>query len=479
MNQKFTQSMQSSEQVNFQSIVNSLYPSEYLDSTLSRNDFHSQSPKLSASKRRARNKPIFEEMPMKENTVEKLTPHNRPVKILKTERTNDSISTIQDNTEISNDFNNQTFKNSIRIMYKYSPKSKLKKIFNPQSYEEKNQLRNIWRNSRNKRNISLCLRPRAADSWCQAGEAELIMNEIRYINKPEVWNKVITEFKTKPKMLLDLIPLKTEHNKTPKSEKIGSFSAKNSKTPRIRKFSNCSKQSYKPKDEHKKKLRKFQEKFTGNTRRSQSASPEVLAITESSPLEVESFLDNTDIKLTDDWKKSLLNFQLSNNTVPNDERMSEDEIKLILNNIPGDLDECALLHFKGLRTLELLLIELLGTKKDVEQFQAMFNPPNCITARKLLIKLLELYDARNLTATLLKEVHYRENLIKNISESTDINERKRKILRIYKINQKTREKIKEWETDKSVPFDSFVYGGKEYNSKMAEDIVYLQSLFTE
>jgi hypothetical protein len=60
------------------------------------------------------------------------------------------------------------------------------------------------------KNFSCDINPRRrgkVDSIFQTNEAEFIINELRTIKSPEVWNQVVQNFKKKPSVLMDLIPL--------------------------------------------------------------------------------------------------------------------------------------------------------------------------------------------------------------------------------------------------------------------------------
>ncbi|CAG9331369.1 unnamed protein product [Blepharisma stoltei] len=126
-------------------------------------------------------------------------------------------------------------------------------------------------------------------------------------------------------------------------------------------------------------------------------------------------------------------------------------------------------------TLELLLIEMLGTNEDIIKFKAKYSLAAPAYVKSLLGKCLDLYGVRKKTIGILKRVHLREKMIKHISKAQK-EERKEIAIKICKANKILKEKIQKWVDDLYVPFESFIYGGKDYLRKIEEDMVYLQTM---
>ena len=117
----------------------------------------------------------------------------------------DSTSTLLEDTNISQSLNNYNLKLSLKSIYDYDPVAQLKQIFKsrhqlspkmPTKDVSKNFSGNLPRRTRAK-----------VDSIFQQSEAELIMNELKIIKSPEVWQQVVQKFKQKPSSLMDLIPI--------------------------------------------------------------------------------------------------------------------------------------------------------------------------------------------------------------------------------------------------------------------------------
>ncbi|CAG9331370.1 unnamed protein product [Blepharisma stoltei] len=120
---------------------------------------------------------------------------------------NDSVKTIIDKQDISDNLNSQTLKSSMKPPYKNFPELKLKELFK-KKFNEKSRYEQFLKSSRSKLKISPRNKKGNLDKIMKKDSPELIMEELREIKEPEVWNNVIKIFKAKPKLLLDLIPLK-------------------------------------------------------------------------------------------------------------------------------------------------------------------------------------------------------------------------------------------------------------------------------
>lgn len=91
-------------------------------------------------------------------------------------------------------------------------------------------------------------------------------------------------------------------------------------------------------------------------------------------------------------------------------------------------------------TLEKLLIELLGTQEDVKNFKQRFNSITPSSIQILLSKCLEIFQVRNMTIEILKEIHNRETLIRRLKllRPEDL---KPKVIEIIKLSKILRKKI--------------------------------------
>ena len=122
----------------------------------------------------------------------------------KSPKLTDSTSTLVENQNISQSLNNHNLKLSLKSMYNNDPFAKLKQIFKTKYQSPKVSRRNFSKNLSGafvRRNRS------KVDSIFQHNEAELIMNELKTIKCPEVWQKVVQKFKQRPSALMDLIPI--------------------------------------------------------------------------------------------------------------------------------------------------------------------------------------------------------------------------------------------------------------------------------
>jgi hypothetical protein len=117
----------------------------------------------------------------------------------------DSTSTLIEHPGISQSLNNHNLKISLKSIYETDPVAKLKEIFKSKpTFTPKRRTKKV------PKNFSCDINPRRrgkVDSIFQTNEAEFIINELRTIKSPEVWNQVVQNFKKKPSVLMDLIPL--------------------------------------------------------------------------------------------------------------------------------------------------------------------------------------------------------------------------------------------------------------------------------
>ena len=204
-------------------------------------------------------------------------------------------------------------------------------------------------------------------------------------------------------------------------------------------------------------------------------SPRITRPGSVSPVEVITFLQESDNeKLTEDWSKSLL-YQKISNSDSIELTMTEQEMKVLSRKPPRDPDEIIKAMNKGLNILRVLLMELLGTKEDMERFEERFKGTSRYHVRALMERCLNLVKVRNSTVMILQKIYKRENILKNLKNTK--NKIKDKVLKVFELNQDIRKDIEEWAKDDSVPFSTFTFKGKNYLMKISEDLIVLQEYF--
>lgn len=165
---------------------------------------------------------------------------------------------------------------------------------------------------------------------------------------------------------------------------------------------------------------------------------------------------------------SLLNFLIREKKNPEVDILYEDELECLIRGLPTDEDQLEAIFEKGNKTLNELLIEMLGTKEDVERFSERFSSKKRGQIRELLAKCLDLWKVRNETEVILRLIHKREALVKDHCNTRE------EVLKIYKLGKEIREKLDAWVKDELIPFDKFVYKGRNYIQKISEDVAVLQ-----
>lgn len=130
---------------------------------------------------------------------------SRKKKIRHSSKPTDSTSTLIENPGISQSLNNHNLKISLKSIYESDPVAKLKEIFKSKpTFTPKNRSRKVSKNF----SCDINARPRGkVDSIFQTNEAEFIINELKTIKSPDVWSQVVQNFKKRPSVLMDLIPL--------------------------------------------------------------------------------------------------------------------------------------------------------------------------------------------------------------------------------------------------------------------------------
>jgi hypothetical protein len=192
------------------------------------------------------------------------------------------------------------------------------------------------------------------------------------------------------------------------------------------------------------------------------------------PEEAVTFLKETVASedMTDDWYKSLLYLNIKNEksgVLP----LTAQEITVLAKKPPRENQSIMQALSKGLDCLRTLLLELLGTKEDMERFEERFRVISPGHVRALMEKCLSLFHVREKTGEILKSVIERENLMKSLAVSN--NRVKQKVVSVYRLNKIIREKIEAWINDESIPFQSFTFKGENYLHKIAEDSVLLHN----
>ena len=115
----------------------------------------------------------------------------------------DSTSTLIENTKISQSLNSHNLKLSLKSIYAQDPVAQLKEIFKSKPLSSpKAQIidhprffsGNLPRRNRMR-----------SDSIYHQNEANLILDELKTIKSPQVWQKIMQKFKQRPSALMDLI----------------------------------------------------------------------------------------------------------------------------------------------------------------------------------------------------------------------------------------------------------------------------------
>lgn len=144
---------------------------------------------------------------------------------------------------------------------------------------------------------------------------------------------------------------------------------------------------------------------------------------------------------------------------------------------PREPETIKIVMEKGMIILKILLMELLGTKEDMERFEARFSGCTPAHVRALMERCINLMEVRNLTFDILLDIKKRETILKNLESSK--NKVKEKVLKIYSLNKVIREKIQKWAVNDSVPFTNFVFKSIDYLAKICEDSVILQNYLAQ
>lgn len=192
-----------------------------------------------------------------------------------------------------------------------------------------------------------------------------------------------------------------------------------------------------------------------------------------SPIEAVTFLeeDNNE-NMTEDWHKSLLYSNIKTG-VESKFPFTYQEMTVLSHKPPRDQKGISVIIEKGLMMLQLMLIEMLGTREDMERFEERYKVLSPGHVRALMKKCLSLFNVRKITEEILRLIVEREDVMKSLESS--VNNVKEKVLKVYKLNKNIREKIVQWTKEEFVPFEAFTFKGKDYLAKISEDSVVLQN----
>lgn len=357
----------------------------------------------------------------------------------------DSTSTIIENPKISANLNTELLSHKLRPYSYKRAESELRQILNKSSIvrmkSEESQKKASLRISNGI--IRQSIRNYSSN---KSKEADLIINEYKSITNAKVWETFIDNLRANPKHLLDLIPI--------------SLTNKNSKTARGR-LNNC--KIIKPNKSLKKtRYKDVNEISTQINNISYEPTPEI----------VESLKINSD-NLTEDWSKSLLNYNIKYNNSELDifPGLTIPELNSIIKQMPSEITDLSIILEKLNFTVEKLLVELLGTQDDLEKFREVYNEPIPSIIKAFTVKCLDLYNFREKTIEIIKEIMSREKILRKIVPGD-----KKTVIEVHKLSKKIRELINSWLSDECVPFNTFIFKGQNYIEKMNKDLIILQNI---
>jgi hypothetical protein len=351
-----------------------------------------------------------------------------------THKTINNKGSIINNEKISDSLNANILKLKLRSVKYKTGESELRQILNTSTTtREKSEIipksKSISRNNIVKQRKSY----KKFDSSLNTREADMIVDEYRYINKQQIWKSVIANFKANPKQLLDLVPISLSNKKDLKDLSPLKSREKPLKTLRIQEHSN------KP-------------------------SPFTPDIVET--------LKEQKNQITEDWARSLLHYNIKhkNSKVMYENGYSEIELKELLNK--PILTNNGLLSIRKdlLTTLENLLVELLGTEEDYLNFVQIYSDASPAALKTLIVKCLDLYQLRAKTASIIHDIRKRESILKKLKPGD-----KKTVIEVHKISKNLRTQIKKWVADEDIPFDKFIFKGVDYLDKLSNDLITLQA----
>jgi hypothetical protein len=256
----------------------------------------------------------------------------------------------------------------------------------------------------------------------------LLISEFTSITSKKIWNSVLNNFKNKPQRLFNII------NQSP---------------------------FQKPNRRVKNNLQKDKKIFS-------TFDCTIRVDNQPKQSEIATFLELD--KITDDWFNSLLYYKVCNNIEICCEL--EQEIADAKLKIPRTHDGIEQGINRALEILEGFLLEMLGTKTDLNNFKEKYSSITIAVYELIYQKCEHMLEMRRKTVELLKLVKEREDSLAAL-----VNREGNKDEIIYFIcntNKRLRVLIKAWIKNSNVPFDCFIFKGEKYLHKMQMDALLMQ-----
>lgn len=319
-----------------------------------------------------------------------------------------STATIVQKKYVPDFVNNNNLRNHLHRSFDTRGEKQLEKIMNF------NRTVEFSKNSKRKKNLSCSLEPN-----------DLIIQEFLSISSKKVWSSVLNNFKSNPKALFNLI----------KSRKNPSQKSKRSK--RLNNL--CNKPIFK--------------------------TTEII-----DPDEDEVITFKSSENIPEDWSKSLLYWKVRQGIYNN--TLSPEDIQKFSNCIPRTQEGLVKGIDKGLAIIESYLLEMLGTKEDMNNFKMNLSKPCLQVYESLYDKCLNFAKMRKKAVRILKLVQVREELFEKIRVQ-EVG-RKEIIARICLINNQLKPLLADWTQDPLIPFSSFTFKNENYLKKLQKDNLIVQ-----
>lgn len=131
----------------------------------------------------------------------------------------------------------------------------------------------------------------------------------------------------------------------------------------------------------------------------------------------------------------------------------------------------------GLEIMQFMMLQMLGTRGDIENFRDIYKAISLDCYEKLCRKCETLCRAMEKTTEILKIIRMREKAL-NVLVKTNGN-KYATIGYVCEVNQKLRSLIGEWMNCTEIPFEYFCFDGKDYLEKIEEDKILLQRFLME
>ena len=175
-------------------------------------------------------------------------------------------------------------------------------------------------------------------------------------------------------------------------------------------------------------------------------------------------------QLPDDWYDSRLYYGLCRNTL--DIAVIRKEIIEMKQQEPRTDESLKKGIERALGILECLMIDMLGTRGDTQHFREVFQSIDLNTYEKVCGKCEKVINTMEHTVEILKSIRIREKTLEEMKESRGSAKECIKVL--CEMNKKVRGLIEMWLGDGEIPFDSFVFRGRNYLEKIEEDKLVIQ-----